>query len=164
MLPAVRFPPKVLFILLPLLFIGCTDDEPVTLSRPVAKPQYKVGDLNSSGELVFWTMGADVPFALHDEYGVMLINDGDEKQPVPHYIFACQSTKEIVDTHDFATFTARLDKVPQGTLVGWYETCTVLRSWGLAEATKSKFAASFDKRKLRTSTDGRIVCYCASEF
>ena len=124
-----------------LLLPGCGENSASSgsPSTAIASPTFKVGDLSKDGRLIFWSIeavdGNIRPFVLHDdEYGVVLYNDGTEDKPVAHYIFACQSTRQIVHTGDFAIWQQAVAKIPRGSTVGSYDTCSVPRSYGLPEA------------------------------
>lgn len=103
--------------------------------------------------------GADV--VLQDEYGVMLVNDGNENKPVPRYILAIRKSCTLVDTRDIEVFRAALGKVPKGTKMNQYDSCTVPRSWGLSDAEIKAFERAITRTGLSVSNeDRRITCYC----
>ena len=90
-----------------------------------------------------------------------LYNDGTEHRPIARYILACQSTREIVHTKDFALWQQAVTKIPRGTKVGSYDTCSVPRSYGLPDAVIHQFEQAFSDAGLQVETDLREVCYCA---
>ena len=151
------------------LALQSCDQSEVAPTRPTAPPEveFKVGGVDDGGRLVFWQIDAFdhmQPFVLKDEYGVVLANEGGEEAPSPRYILARQSTKEITNTTDFAEFVAALAKVPRGSTVGRYETCSVPREWGLPDAIIVQFEAALKDRNLVVVTDDRSVCYCPNNL
>lgn len=148
-----------------LLLVSCGDHATPGAATPLAveQPAFKIGDVDESGRLIFWSIDAFdhvEPFILsEDEYGVVLSNDGTEDRPVPGYILAVQSTREIVHTSDFAKFREALVAIPRGSAVGRYNTCSVSRDYGLPEAVKTQFETALSVAGLRV-VDDRVVCYC----
>lgn len=129
-------------------------------SIPVTE-SFHVGDLNKDGRLNFWSIDAFdhiEPFVLQEEFGVVLYNGGSETQPVTHYILACQSTRNIINTADFSRFQEALSKIPKGTVVGRYDTCSVSRAYGLSEPVIIQFGEALTKAGL--TIENRSVCYC----
>ena len=119
--------------------------------------------MDADGRLIFWQIDAFdhmEPFILKDEYGVVLANEGGEEAPTPRYILAQQRTKEIMNTTDFAVFEAALSKVPRGSTVGRYDTCSVPRAWGLPDAVVEQFKSALRNQNLSVVTEDRSVCYC----
>ena len=160
---------KLLPLLAWLLLPGCeqkpTASGPVPVKRTiVSSPSFKVGELDKEGRLIFWSINAydhEEPFVLHqDAYGVVLYNDGNEANPHARYIFASQSPREIVNTDDLAVFKQALAKVPRGSKVGRYDTCTMPRSYGLPEQIISRFYQALTKAGLKEEEETRRVCYC----
>ena len=159
---------KFLFLLHILLLAGCSPEAPKTggassVERKFTPPDFKIGDLTKEGRLIFWSRDAFdhvEPFVLWDECGVVLVNDGNEEKPVARYIFACQKTREIVDTKDFAVFKEALSRVPKGTVVGMYDTCSVPRWYGLSEAEIAKFHKAITRAGLKMNSETTVVCYC----
>jgi hypothetical protein len=149
--------------------VQCGDRSKVAPPRPPARPAvvFKVGDVDADGRLIFWQIDAFdhmEPFTLKDDYGVILANEGGEEAPSPRYILAQQSTKEITNTTDFSIFVAALAKVPRGSTVGRYDTCSVPRAWGLPIAVIDKFEAALKDRNLVIVSDERGVCYCPNNY
>jgi hypothetical protein len=160
---------KILSFLACLLLLSCEQKSasygpPPVKPRIVAAPSFKVGELNQKGRLIFWSIDAydhEEPFALHeDAYGVVLYNDGSEAKPQARYIFASQRTREIVNTDDLTVFKQALAKVPRGTKVGCYDTCTMPRSYGLPQQIISRFYQALTKAGLTLEEETRRVCYC----
>ena len=155
-----------------LLLLGCEKKSPwsghskpaVTPMPAVASTPFKVGDLDKDGRLIFWSIDASdhvEPFVLHkDEYGVVLYNDGTEEKPVARYIFACQGTREVLNTADFAAFQQALAKISRWSTVGSYDTCSVPRSHGLPQNVIRQFAQALTDAGLEVETEDRVVCYC----
>jgi hypothetical protein len=103
--------------------------------------------------------GADV--LLKDDFGVMLINDGNEDAPVPRYIFAIRKSRTLLDTRDVDLFRTALKQVPKGTKLVMYDSCTVPRSWGLRQSDRDLFQKTITKAGLSFSEEEKIaVCYC----
>ena len=141
-----------------ILFAGC--------GPKTGAPQatFKIGDLDDRGRLVFWSIDAGdhvEPFTLReDDFGAVLYNGGTEHQPVAGYILAFQATREIVHTDDFAVFKAALARIPRGSVIGRYDTCTLRRSYGLPESVTSQFEEALSDAGLRVEQVARTVCYC----
>ncbi|BCU77292.1 hypothetical protein [Luteolibacter sp. LG18] len=146
---------------------GCNKPRPggsmAIVPAAVREPDYHPGDLDAAGKLVFWTVDAfdhQAPFILRGECGVVLANAGNETHPRPRFIFARQSTREIVDTEDPAVFRAVLAKVPAGTAVLRYETCSVPRCFGLSEGQVGDFTQAITDAGLALESEVETVCYC----
>jgi hypothetical protein len=145
-----------------LLFAGC--------GAKTAAPQatFKIGDLDDKGRLIFWSMDAGdhvEPFTLrdNDHYGVVLYNSRMDGQPDARYIVAFQGSREIVHTDDFVVFKAALARIPRGSVIGRYDTCTLRRAYGLPDSIKSQFEKALGGAGLRVEEDARTVCYCRDQ-
>lgn len=112
---------------------------------------------------MFFRVG-EVPVELHegDKYAVMLVNDGGEDSPSPRYILALAESRTVLDTKDLNLFKSVLSKIPKGTTIFEYDSCTVPRSWGLKAAQFDAYTAIFKDLGLKVSEDRRITCYCES--
>lgn len=97
---------------------------------------------------------------LKDEYGVMLVNDGWEKDPSPRYIFACLSKRTLLSTKDLATFKRVLAALPKGSVIHQYGSCTVPRSHGLKQEHFEAYSKVFEDLGLKLDEDLRLTCYC----
>ena len=163
-----RLPMRSLFpLIISLLCAGCGQEPaPAPIPWVVAPPDFKVGDLDKNGRLIFWSINAFdhmEPFVLHeDDYGTVLYNDGTYDRPAARYILAFQNTCEIVHTSDFAEFKRALAKVPRGSAIGLFDTCSVPRTAGLPEAVTAQFKKALSDAGLRV-IDTRGVCYCPNE-
>lgn len=116
----------------------------------------------SAGEpIVLYRLG-EVPFELRegDRYGIMLVNRGGESAPRAEYILANRATRQVLRTEDFAAFKTELAKLPKGTKVARYDSCTVSRSWGLSEKELAAFETLLRQSGLSVDEDFRITCYC----
>lgn len=136
---------------------------PAALVSIPPSPAYKPGDRDNAGNLIFWTISAgdhDAPFVLTDDYGTPLINPGGEDHPEARYVLACRSTGKILATRDFGEFTTALVKLPPGTSVRRYETCSVPRSYGLSQGLIQRFEEAFPAAGLRINPEISSVCYC----
>lgn len=114
--------------------------------------------------LILYRIG-DVPVEMlkGDEFGVMLINDGggeEEEEPSPRYILALAGSRTVLDTKDLGLFRELLKRIPEGSVIFRYDSCSVPRAWGLNEKQISDFQDSFKKQGLSLSEDPRITCYC----
>lgn len=122
-----------------------------------------LSNIQAEGEkkpLIIYRIVKDCPIILKDEYGVMLLNDGWENNPSPRYIFARLSTRTILVTKDLAEFKHALSRLPKGTVIHSYGSCTVPRSHGLKQEHFDAYDAVFKKLKLKISEEPRITCYC----
>lgn len=116
------------------------------------------------GPLVLYWIGT-VPVEMRDgdEYGVMLVNDGGgEENPTPRYIFAVATSRTVVETNDLDLFRTLVGRVPKGTTIFSYGSCSMPRSWGLKEEHFEAFDNVFKDLGLILSGDQRITCYCDS--
>ena len=95
-----------------------------------------------------------------DKVGVMLINDGDEKNPSPRFIVALAATRTVLDTKDLDLFRSVLSRLPRGTSIIEYDSCTIPRSWGLTEQHYEAYCDVFDDLGLKFSEERRITCTC----
>lgn len=113
--------------------------------------------------LILYRIG-NVPVEMRagDAYGVMLINDGWEEDPGPRYILAIAKTRTVIDTKDLDLFKAVLKRIPKGSILFEYGSCTVPRSWGLKEEHLEAYNDTFKELGLVVSEEPRITCYCES--
>lgn len=116
-----------------------------------------------SKPLVLYRIG-DVPVEMRnsDKYGVMLVNEGGEKDPSPRYIVAIAETRTVVDTKDIELFKAIIKRIPKGTTVFEYGSCTVPRYWGLKDEHFKAYNEVFSEFGVTVSEEQRITCYCES--
>jgi hypothetical protein len=120
--------------------------------------------LDEKGRLIIYNINAGsakMPIPLDTAYGIMLANDGDEKKPKPRYIVAFRKARRVVDTHSLLEFKKALSKIPKGTIVSRYDSCTISRSWGLKRAQVAAYERSLRMAGLKISKWPRITCYCA---
>ena len=113
--------------------------------------------------LVFYRIG-EVPVEMRkgDDYVVMLVNDGWEEDPSPRYILAIAKTRTLIDTKDLELFKAMLKRIPKGSTLFAYGSCTVPRSWGLKKSDFEAYTSAFKELGLKISDDFRTTCYCDS--
>jgi hypothetical protein len=113
--------------------------------------------------LIVYRIG-DVPVEMRegDEYGVMLVNDGGEENSSPRYIVAIAKTRTVVDTKDLELFKAIMERIPKGSTIFEYGSCTVPRSWGLTENHFKTYNEIFSGLGLTLSDEPRTTCYCDS--
>jgi predicted peroxiredoxin len=102
--------------------------------------------------------GADI--VLKDDCGLLLVNDGDEKNPIPRYILAVKQSGTVVDTKNSKDFMKALQAIPKGTKVFAYSSCTVPRSYGLTDKQIEEYYLMIKKAGLQIQDDPRITCYC----
>lgn len=111
-----------------------------------------------------YTLSPRVDIVLRDPYGVLLVNDGDEKNPSPRYILAIRKSRKVVDTTDRDVFIQALQEIPKDSRLIRHDSCTVPRSYGLTRKQKSDF-----ERMIRNAGLGmpqskmRITCYCEKD-
>ena len=113
--------------------------------------------------LIVYRIG-DVPVEMRegDEYGVMLVNDGWEEDPSPRYVVAIAKTRTVVDTKDLELFKSIVKRIPKGSTIFEYGSCTVPRSWGLTEDHFNTYYKVFIELGLTLSDEPRTTCYCDS--
>lgn len=113
--------------------------------------------------LILYRIG-DVPVEMRegDKYGVLLVNDGWEEDPSPRYIVAIAETRTVVDTKDIELFKAIMKRIPKGSTVFEYGSCTVPRSWGLKDEHIKAYNDIFTELGVTVSEEPRITCYCES--
>lgn len=111
--------------------------------------------------LVLYRIG-NIPIEMHkkDAYGVMLINDGWEEDPSPRYILAIAKTRTVIDTRNLDIFKTMLKRIPKGSTIFEYGSCTVPRSWGLKTEHFKAYNNTFKELGLIISEQRRITCYC----
>jgi len=95
-----------------------------------------------------------------DKVGIMLINDGDKKEPSPRFVLAIASSRTVIDTKDLELFKSVLSRLPKGTELIEYDTCTVHRSWGLKGEHYDAYYKVFEDLGLQVSEDTRTICTC----
>ncbi|WP_050027213.1 hypothetical protein [Verrucomicrobium sp. BvORR034] len=137
--------------------------------RPALPPlqDWRIGDVDEEGNLVFMTMDAfdhTEPFLLRDPYEVLLMNDGTEEAPKARYVVAERATRRITDTYDYAEYLREIQRIPPGSVVGWFDTCSVPRAYGLPDAVKLACESALSAAGLQVETDGRGVCYCPAGY
>jgi hypothetical protein len=162
-----RSPIPIFLCLLALTAISCKSKvapRTTEVSEWIVKPpDFKVGDMDKNGRLIFWQIDAHdhmEPFILQDEYGVILANNGEVESPTPRYILACNSTKRIVDTNDFKVFLTEVNQIPRNSTIGRYDTCSIPRAYGLSNDVCHGFVKALTDRGLIIETECRGVCYC----
>ena len=101
--------------------------------------------------------GSDI--VLRDDYGFVLVNDGDNKHPVPRYILGVKGRGKIVDTKDLKAFSRALATLPKRKTLYEYDSCSVSRSSGLTSKQHSAFKSTLKKSGLKVSDQIRITCY-----
>ena len=113
--------------------------------------------------LVLYRIG-EVPVEMRDgdKFGVMLVNDGWEEDPSPRYIVAIAETRTVVDTKDIDLFKAIIKRIPKGSTVFEYGSCTVPRYWGLKDEHFKAYNEVFSELGVTLSEEPRITCYCES--
>ncbi|MES2707446.1 MAG: hypothetical protein V4726_12690 [Verrucomicrobiota bacterium] len=111
--------------------------------------------------LILYRIGSvPVEMAAGDRYGVMLVNDGSETEPVPRYIVAFAGSRTVVDTRDPELFKAMLKRIPAGTVLTEYDSCSVPRAYGLSKGQISAWRSAISGQKLKIAENTRITCYC----
>jgi len=111
-------------------------------------------------EFVIYRVFGRIPMVLDRDYGVMPINDGDERKPRARFILAIRKERKLIDTHNFATFRKALRRIPRGTAVYPYDTCIVLRSYGLSASDFRRFDRAMRRFKHLKPEEGRGICIC----
>jgi hypothetical protein len=150
------------------LLVACSEQEVSTNTSSPAEVETEksvpiIGTLNEDGRLVMWTIDAFdhvEPFILRDDYGVILYNEGSEDKPDPRYLLASQEARSVLITANFDQFRRELELIPEGTVIGRYDTCSVPRCYGLPEPVIIEFDDALAKAGLRVETGERSVCYC----
>lgn len=110
--------------------------------------------------VIYWIGRVPVELAGGDPVAVMLINAGSEEKPIPRYIVALAKGRTVVDTRELDLFRSVLERIPTGTEVFRYDSCTVPRSWGLLEEHFAAYEAVFKELDIKLSAETRITCYC----
>ncbi len=114
----------------------------LSLSGPVFAKDLKA--------VVLFRIGA-VPVELRegDKFAVMLVNDGGEDDPSPRYILALAESRTVLDTKDLNLFKSILSKIPKGTTIFEYDSCTVPNGTGLSTFLVAAAVLDFLKRGAR---------------
>jgi len=95
------------------------------------------GRVTPEGRLIFyeWEPGESAPrrhAALHGEYGMMVFcNKWAEGPPWVRYELYIQESRKIIRTTSLERFKRDLSKLPEGSILDWYNTCTVSTCYGL---------------------------------
>lgn len=130
--------------------------------------RYRVGEVDKKGNLVIYVVHGnpkhdipDSPFLLQEPYGTMLFNEG-EKQPKPRYVLASRAKKTVFSTYNFNEFKKALAKLPRGSKIRHYDSCTVSQSYGLKQSTIDAYEALPKQLKLKVVSEPNITCVCES--
>ena len=102
----------------------------------------------------------EVPVKLRDDYGVMLINAGNETRPSPRFLIAMNRGRTLMETADLAIAAQALKLIPKGSSIRWYDSCSVPRSWGLPDNLREDLEAAIKRAGLKLLEDPDITCYC----
>lgn len=141
------------FVLMPCLCVfafagtGEKRDEP---QKVVLHSITRTGAGASAAELI-----------LKDDYGFVLLNAGDVKNPVLKIIFGSKKDNRVEVAATWPEAEKIIAKIPAGSLIFEYDTCTMPRSYGLPEETREKLSALFAGAKIKVSHEKRLTCYCA---
>lgn len=71
-----------------------------------------------------------------------------------------RATRRITDTYDYAEYLREVKRIPPGAVVGWFDTCSVPRAYGLPDAVNLACESAMSQASLQVVTDGRGVCCC----
>ena len=101
-------------------------------------------------------------FILEDDYGYVVINDGTEKKPKPHYILGSQKDGTVIHYSNKKDFLAAVSNIPSGSTLREYAKCLCPLSYGLTEAQLVyKDIPSLAKAKgIKYSDKCKMYCNC----
>jgi len=128
--------------------------------------ELKVGDRAPSGNLIIhifgdWSDKSDpsILVELTTDYGFMVFNDGNEKQPIPRFELATRASATVQNFSTLEAFEVALAKLPKGSVLQIYRKCGAPTWWGYHEW--------YDRLMLKTkqlgltfSEEGRTTCVC----
>ena len=112
---------------------------------------------------IIYRIHSSVPVVLVDDFGIMLINKGNEdenQKPHPRFIVACRSGRKLTDTEDPQIAALALAAIPEGSQIRWYDSCTMPRSFGLPDSVSNDLRAAIKRSKLTLLKEPNITCYC----
>ena len=119
-----------------------------------------------TGKLIaFWLQyrDRDEPVFVTEPYAVLMVWIDDEKV---FYIYE-RDAKRTIKTQDFDVFLAELSKLPEGTAIEDFVTCTVPRTYDMPPKASARLnevwsARSFTSTGVTEGIDCTMVCICES--
>ena len=125
---------------------------------------FTVGSLTEGGRLNFWSIDAFdhiQPFVLKGDYGVVLYNAGSDSEPIACFVVAMQATRTIIHTTDYQIFKDAIARIPRGSTVANFHTCSMPMSHGLLDEDINKFESVLSGAELIITDEE--VCYCPNK-
>jgi hypothetical protein len=122
-----------------LLLVGATACVPLSDSYRVT-----TGRVTPEGRLIFyeWKPQEGAPrrhAALHGDYGMMVFYDNWAKGPQRvRYELYFQESRRIIKTTRLERFKLELSKIPEGSVLDWYNTCQAGTYYGLPIETMTE--------------------------
>ena len=101
-----------------------------------------------------------VPIALTTDYGFLVMNAGDEEQPIPSVSVGFRSERRIIQCGSLAEFEAALRKIPAGSTIHRHERCLMPASRGLAEEFLAGIDPTLSRVGITVAPEPVITCLC----
>jgi hypothetical protein len=102
---------------------------------------------------------------LHSDFGILITDHEYDDIDDTVYELFYKKERKIYRTSNIKKLEERLYKLPKGSILDWYDTCTFSRMMGLSAEKKQAFIELCNKLELNlvlpSIEDSRnIVCYC----
>jgi hypothetical protein len=101
-----------------------------------------------------------VPIALTTDYGFLVMNAGDDEQPIASVSVGFRSERRIIQCGSLAEFEAALRKIPAGSTIHRHERCLMPASRGLAEEFLAGIDPTLSRVGITVAPEPVITCLC----
>jgi hypothetical protein len=101
-----------------------------------------------------------VPIALTTDYGFLVMNAGDDEQPIPSVSVGFRSERRIIQCGSLAEFEAALRNIPAGSTIHRHERCLMPASRGLAEEFLAGIDPTLSRVGITVAPEPVITCLC----
>jgi hypothetical protein len=101
-----------------------------------------------------------VPIAMTTDYGFLVMNAGDDEQPIPSVSVGFRSERRIIQCGSLAEFEAALRKIPAGSTIHRHERCLMPASRGLAEEFLAGIDPTLSRVGITVAPEPVITCLC----
>ena len=171
---ALRLSRAVKFLLLvPIvlaLLSACRDELPPAKAVR-ATFDGNAGEILDDGRLIFHVFESvkddppeRLPVFIGEDYGVMILNSGWEDNPRLLVKLGCPAGGWVKELGTLEEVKEAVAKLPEGSSVGYYDTCMCPRSWGLPAELLQEIRASIESRlRVVEMEEGHIICLCPND-
>lgn len=103
---------------------------------------------------------------LKNDYGILIIDHEYDYIEETYYILFYKNEKKLFKTSNLDILKKQLEKLPKGTILDWYDTCTFSRHMNLTDKKELAFknmCASLNIQLIEPRWDenqNNIVCFC----